>query len=232
MFCKDAWRATRPGKNSGERAKPADADPGTMTMPKLSAGILLFRRRAAGLEVMLVHPGGPFWAKKDEGAWSIPKGLADEGEDLLAAAKREFLEETGMQVEGAVSRPWRAQAAKRQDDRRLGVRGRFRSGNAEEQHILARMASAFGTNGGIPGGRPGRVVFDRRGAREDKQGAEANHRGAGSLGGSIGRPIEPGTERPICGLPFASAHETRAAQDLFLKRIRTWRSGWTSPPFS
>ena len=49
---------------------------------------------------MLVHPGGPFWAKKDLGAWSIPKGLADEGEDLLAAAKREFLEETGGTVEG------------------------------------------------------------------------------------------------------------------------------------
>ena len=49
---------------------------------------------------MLVHPGGPFWAKKDLGAWSIPKGLADEGEDLLAAAKREFLEETGMVVDG------------------------------------------------------------------------------------------------------------------------------------
>ena len=49
---------------------------------------------------MLVHPGGPFWAKKDLGAWSIPKGLADEGEDLLAAAKREFLEETGATVEG------------------------------------------------------------------------------------------------------------------------------------
>jgi predicted NUDIX family NTP pyrophosphohydrolase len=70
-----------------------------MTMPKVSAGVLLFRR-AAGVEVMLVHPGGPLWAKKDEGAWSIPKGLADEGEDLLAAAKREFLEETGMAVDG------------------------------------------------------------------------------------------------------------------------------------
>ncbi len=69
-------------------------------MPKLSAGILLFRRRAAGVEVLLVHPGGPFWAKKDLGAWSIPKGLADESEDPLAAAKREFLEETGMTVEG------------------------------------------------------------------------------------------------------------------------------------
>jgi predicted NUDIX family NTP pyrophosphohydrolase len=69
-------------------------------MAKISAGILLFRRRPAGIEVMLVHPGGPFWAKKDLGAWSIAKGLADEGEDLLAAAKREFLEETGVAVEG------------------------------------------------------------------------------------------------------------------------------------
>ena len=69
-------------------------------MAKISAGVLLFRRRPAGIEVMLVHPGGPFWAKKDAGSWSIPKGLADEGEDLLAAAKREFLEETGVTVEG------------------------------------------------------------------------------------------------------------------------------------
>jgi predicted NUDIX family NTP pyrophosphohydrolase len=69
-------------------------------MAKISAGILLFRRRPPDLEVMLVHPGGPFWAKKDLGAWSIPKGLADEGEDLLAAANREFLEETGATVEG------------------------------------------------------------------------------------------------------------------------------------
>jgi predicted NUDIX family NTP pyrophosphohydrolase len=70
-------------------------------MPQLSAGILLFRRSPAGFQVMLVHPGGPFWARKDDGAWSIPKGLADSGEDLLVAAKREFLEETGMAVEGA-----------------------------------------------------------------------------------------------------------------------------------
>jgi predicted NUDIX family NTP pyrophosphohydrolase len=49
---------------------------------------------------MLVHPGGPFWARKDAGAWSIPKGLANEGEGLLAAAKREFFEETGMAIEG------------------------------------------------------------------------------------------------------------------------------------
>jgi predicted NUDIX family NTP pyrophosphohydrolase len=61
---------------------------------KRSAGILLYRRRPE-LEVLLVHPGGPFWAKKDEGAWSIPKGEHDEGEDGQACAIREFTEETG-----------------------------------------------------------------------------------------------------------------------------------------
>jgi predicted NUDIX family NTP pyrophosphohydrolase len=69
-------------------------------LAKISAGILLYRRRPAGVEVMLVHPGGPFWAKKDLGAWSIPKGLVNEGEDWLAAAKREFQEETGMAIAG------------------------------------------------------------------------------------------------------------------------------------
>jgi predicted NUDIX family NTP pyrophosphohydrolase len=64
-------------------------------MAKLSAGVLMFRRSACGIELLLVHPGGPFWTSKDEGAWSIPKGEYDEGEDPLAAAKREFAEELG-----------------------------------------------------------------------------------------------------------------------------------------
>ena len=64
-------------------------------MAKRSAGILLFRREP--LEVLLVHPGGPFWAKKDLGAWSIPKGEHEEGEDAMACAIREFTEETGSQ---------------------------------------------------------------------------------------------------------------------------------------
>jgi predicted NUDIX family NTP pyrophosphohydrolase len=63
-------------------------------MAKRSSGILLFRR-SADLEVLLVHPGGPFWAKKDLGAWSIPKGEHDDAEDALACALREFAEETG-----------------------------------------------------------------------------------------------------------------------------------------
>jgi predicted NUDIX family NTP pyrophosphohydrolase len=69
-------------------------------MPRQSAGLLLFRRRAGGPEVFLVHPGGPFWAGKDEHAWSIPKGEFAGDEDPLTAARREFAEETGLSAEG------------------------------------------------------------------------------------------------------------------------------------
>jgi predicted NUDIX family NTP pyrophosphohydrolase len=61
-----------------------------------SAGVLLYRRRGAAIEVLLVHPGGPFWARKDDGAWSIPKGEFDAGEAPVDAARREFAEETGI----------------------------------------------------------------------------------------------------------------------------------------
>ena len=64
-------------------------------MTKRSAGMLMFRGRGSELRLLLVHPGGPFWAKKDEGAWSIPKGEYDEGDDPLAVARREFEEELG-----------------------------------------------------------------------------------------------------------------------------------------
>jgi predicted NUDIX family NTP pyrophosphohydrolase len=69
-------------------------------MPKRSAGVLLFRRKARQIEVLLAHPGGPFWKNKDDGAWSIPKGEYAAGEDPLAAAKREFGEETGLTPSG------------------------------------------------------------------------------------------------------------------------------------
>ena len=67
---------------------------------KTSAGILLYRRSPAGIEVFLVHPGGPFWAKRDIGSWTVPKGEVNSDENLLQAAKREFHEETGARVDG------------------------------------------------------------------------------------------------------------------------------------
>jgi predicted NUDIX family NTP pyrophosphohydrolase len=68
-------------------------------MPKRSAGILLFRR-STHLELFLVHPGGPVWARKDDGVWSLPKGEYSEDEDALHAARREFQEETGISIDG------------------------------------------------------------------------------------------------------------------------------------
>ena len=70
-------------------------------MAKRSAGILLYRRGAGGVEVLLVHPGGPLWARRDAGAWSIPKGEYGDGEDPLAVALREFVEETGQRPPAA-----------------------------------------------------------------------------------------------------------------------------------
>lgn len=69
-------------------------------MPKTSAGLVLYRRHDGELQVLLVHPGGPFWAKKDLGSWSIPKGEAESGEDLLERAVTEVREETGFEVAG------------------------------------------------------------------------------------------------------------------------------------
>ena len=69
-------------------------------MPKTSAGLLPYRRRDGRLEVFLVHPGGPFWANKDTHAWSVAKGEVEADENLLDAAHREFLEETGLTLEG------------------------------------------------------------------------------------------------------------------------------------
>lgn len=70
-------------------------------MARISAGLLLYRRTADRLDVFLVHPGGPFWAKKDLGAWSIPKGEIEPGHDELSEARRELREETGIEIDGA-----------------------------------------------------------------------------------------------------------------------------------
>ena len=73
-------------------------------MAKRSAGLLIYRRSDGDVRVLLVHPGGPFWVKKDDGAWSIPKGLVGEDEDELAAARRETGEELGITVDGPFAR--------------------------------------------------------------------------------------------------------------------------------
>jgi predicted NUDIX family NTP pyrophosphohydrolase len=72
-------------------------------MAKESAGLLIWRRRTGAPEVLLVHPGGPFWKNKDAGAWSIPKGEPEPGEDLAACARREVAEETGLVVEAPLT---------------------------------------------------------------------------------------------------------------------------------
>jgi predicted NUDIX family NTP pyrophosphohydrolase len=69
-------------------------------MATVSAGLVMYRRRSGEVEVLLVHPGGPLWAKRDAGAWSIPKGEVNPGDDELSTAKREFNEETGVAPEG------------------------------------------------------------------------------------------------------------------------------------
>jgi predicted NUDIX family NTP pyrophosphohydrolase len=76
--------------------------------PPPSGGILLYRHRDGALEVLLAHPGGPYWQRKDHGAWSIPKGIADGDEDLAAVARREFAEETGFEVAAVAREPERA----------------------------------------------------------------------------------------------------------------------------
>jgi predicted NUDIX family NTP pyrophosphohydrolase len=91
-------------------------------MPSASAGLLLYSRRDAGIEVFLVHPGGPFWAKKDAGAWTIPKGLLAPDEDALACAWREFTEETGFAIDA------------RGKEHALGV---FRQPSGKRLHVWA-----------------------------------------------------------------------------------------------
>ncbi len=104
-------------------------------MAQISAGVLLYRRRETCAEVFLIHMGGPFWARKDAGAWSIPKGLVDEGEDRLAAALREFQEETGQALDDTAS-GGRALAPIRQAGGKV-VYAWAIEGDADANHIVS-----------------------------------------------------------------------------------------------
>ena len=87
--------ATRPASPRRRGGTRGVATIGGVPKDRTSAGILLFRRAPGGIEVLLGHPGGPIFTRRDEGVWSIPKGLVEAGEDLLSVGEREFLEETG-----------------------------------------------------------------------------------------------------------------------------------------
>jgi len=103
---------------------------------KESAGILLYKQAGGVLQVFLVHPGGPFWKNKDAGAWSIPKGEFAEGEDALAAARREFAEETGQSLDAAGA-PL-ALTPVRQSGGKL-VRAWAIEGDADAEHITSNL---------------------------------------------------------------------------------------------
>ncbi len=140
---------------------------------KRSAGILPFRTRRDGPELFLVHPGGPFWKNKDEGAWSIPKGEIDPNEDPLTA--RAAGVPRGDQP-GAGRHLHRARSGhdrQRQGDSGLGGRARPRCDGDEEQQFRDRMAAALGKGRGIPRSRPRGVVRLAAGAAEGDGGSGA-----------------------------------------------------------
>ena len=113
-------------------------------MPKLSAGLLLYRVRDGVVEVLIAHPGGPFWARKDDGAWSIPKGEYTPGEDPWAAAQREFEEEVGSAPPAG---PRIDLAPVKQPGGKVvtafAVPGRPRPGRRAQQHLRTRMAKGL-----------------------------------------------------------------------------------------
>ena len=125
---------------------------------KISAGILLFRVRDHAVEVFLVHPGGPYWARKDDGAWSIPKGETEDGADLLATARTEFHEETGSHLAGPTDTADTAQAGRRQGCSCVGGARRHRRHIDSQQYVRDRMAAPVGQDARISRSRPSRMV--------------------------------------------------------------------------
>src|SRR5262249_7050100 len=124
-------------------------------MPKKSAGLLLFRKNSDVLEVLLVHPGGPFWKNKDEGAWTIPKGETEADEDLFARARTEFEEEIGINPTGKF-------APLGSIKQKLSTPGLSKAiclnRSTALKHFSNRMAAALRHIQGVPGDRP-RGVF-------------------------------------------------------------------------
>ena len=137
---------------------------------KQSAGLLMYRRSARGLEVFLAHPGGPFFARKDLGAWTIPKGEPNPGEVLVACALREFEEETGMKPEGELLELGEVQQAGGKRVAAWAFEGDFGERELRCNQVQIEWPPRSGKMRSIPGDRPRRVLHARRGAREDQSG--------------------------------------------------------------
>jgi predicted NUDIX family NTP pyrophosphohydrolase len=133
-------------------------------MPKRSAGLLMYKRAGGALRLLLVHPGGPFWAKKDSGTWSIPKGEYVDGEDPLAVARREFAEELGCAASGALWPLGEITQAGRKVVTAWAIEGCY--GNHVE-HFRDGVAAEERPPSDVPGGRPCRMVHGRGGAGKD-----------------------------------------------------------------
>ena len=106
-----------------------------------SAGILAYRMAGAGPEVLLVHPGGPYWKNKDINAWSIPKGLLDPGEDLQATARREFAEETGVRLDGELQALGSAKQPSGKTIHAFAAEADIDADRRRQQHVRAGVAA-------------------------------------------------------------------------------------------
>ena len=137
------------------------------TSSRQSAGLLVFRGDLPDLEVLLAHPGGPYWSKKDAGAWTIPKGEFLDDEEPLPAAKREFEEEMGSSIDGEFLElePLRQPSGKM--IYAWAVRGDFDPAAADEQPVRDGMAAEVWATAGVSRSRSGGVVLYRRGPRQD-----------------------------------------------------------------
>ena len=193
----------RPDKRTGGRRhdRHGPRDPRAVgglrrsSMPKRSAGLLVYRRVPGEPEVLLVHPGGPFWAKKDDGSWSLPKGEYEPDEDPLEVAIREFREELGVDPPDAPAPTLLGEV--RQPGGKLvmawALPGELNVGNGPEQHLHDGMAAAIGPDGRVPGGRPRRLVRPRN------RPAQTPSRSAGAA-----RPVLRAPERGLGGVSGAS----------------------------
>ena len=182
---------------------------------EISAGLLAFRRRDE-IEFLLAHPGGPFWARKDDGAWTIPKGLV-RPDDLLDRRAPRIQRGNRIDRAGAVRAAAAGPAEERQDRAWLRLRGRSRPDEIRQQHVRDGMAAALGPAPGIPGDRPDRLVRRARGDEKDHRlSAAVPGRAAGEACGT-GEPLRAagmpgqrrdrrraGASRPLTPSPLAA----------------------------